>query len=134
MPPALIASANRSYATPRSLFPPPTTIFAVPRRTWHTIEIRSCSPSSTTPASTGTQASAPVLDRLHRRVAGEHLADFETASPSASKMHSKIWVNWNCTESAILTLYFRMAPQDILGRYTVWATRGGKREVSQRCA
>jgi len=27
-----------------------------------------------------------------------------------------------------------MAPQDILGRYTVWATRGGKREVSQRCA
>src|SRR5262245_61838050 len=49
-------------------------------------------------------------------------------------MHSKIWVNWDCTESAILTIYFRMAPQDILGRYTVWATRGGKREVSQRCA
>ena len=27
-----------------------------------------------------------------------------------------------------------MAPQDVFGRYTVWATRGGEREVSQRCA
>ena len=27
-----------------------------------------------------------------------------------------------------------MAPQDVFGKYTVWATRGGKKEVSQRCA
>jgi len=27
-----------------------------------------------------------------------------------------------------------MATNDVFGKYTVWATRGGKKEVSQRCA
>jgi hypothetical protein len=27
-----------------------------------------------------------------------------------------------------------MDPKDVFGKYTVWATRDGKNEVSQRCA